>query len=84
MFKLLFLTDHSPVMFSLANLKGREVKVCGNILTLYMRKVHTLMAWKKHIISTLKNLKNENIIDKQSVWKYLKYKIRKFSKNFSK
>ena len=42
------------------------------------------MAWKKHIISTLKNLKNENITDKQSVWKYLKYKIRKFSKNFSK
>ena len=39
---------------------------------------------KKHIISNLENLKNENITDEQSVWKYLKYKIRKFSKTFSK
>ena len=38
---------------------------------------------KKHI-STLKNLKNENIIDEQSVWEYLKYEIRKFSYKFSK
>ena len=38
---------------------------------------------KKHI-STLKNLKNENIIDEQSVWEYLKYEIRKFSNKFSK
>ena len=42
-----FLTDHSPIMFSLlANLKGREVEVCGNIITLYVRKVHALIAWK--------------------------------------
>ena len=34
---------------------------------------------KKHI-STLENCKNENITDEQSVWEYLKYKIRKFSK----
>ena len=39
---------------------------------------------KKHIISTLENLKNENITDEQSVWEYLKYEIRKFSKKFSK
>ena len=39
---------------------------------------------KKHIISTLENLKNENITDQQSVGEYLKYEIRKFSKNFSK
>ena len=38
---------------------------------------------KKHI-STLENLKNENITDEQSVWEYLKYEIRKFSKKFSK
>ena len=38
---------------------------------------------KKHIC-TLENLKNENITDKQSVWQYLKYEIRKFSKNFSR
>ena len=28
----------------LVNLKGREVKVSGNIITLYVRKVHTLIA----------------------------------------
>ena len=39
---------------------------------------------KKHVISTLQNLKNENIADEQSVWEYLKQEIRKFSKNFSK
>ena len=36
------------------------------------------------IISTLENLKNEDITDEHSVCEYLKYKIRKFSKNFSK
>ena len=39
---------------------------------------------KKHIISTLENLKNENITDEQSVWEYLKYEKRKFSKKNSK
>ena len=42
-----FSTDHSPIIFCflfLAILKGREVKVCGNIITLYVRKVHTVIA----------------------------------------
>ena len=39
---------------------------------------------KKHIISSLENLKNESIFDELSVREYLKYKIRKFSKIFSK
>ena len=39
---------------------------------------------KKHIKSTSEIFENENIIDEQSVWEYLKYKIRKFSKTFSK
>ena len=38
---------------------------------------------KKHIY-TLENFKNENITDEQSVWQYLKYEIRKFSKKCSK
>ena len=33
---------------------------------------------KKHITSTLENLKNENITDEQSVWEYLKYKKKNF------
>ena len=39
---------------------------------------------KKPIISTLENVKNENITDHQSVQEYLKYEIRNFSKKFSK
>ena len=39
---------------------------------------------KKHIISTLASLKNENITDEQSVCEYLKNDIRKFSKKSSK
>ena len=39
---------------------------------------------KKKIISTLGNLKNENIADEQSMWEYSKYEIGKFSKNFLK
>ena len=38
---------------------------------------------KKHI-STSENLKNKNIADEQSVWKYLKYEIRQFPKKVSK
>ena len=38
---------------------------------------------KKHVICTLENLKNENITDERNAWEYLKYEIRKFSKNFS-
>ena len=39
---------------------------------------------KEHITSTLENFKNKSITDEQSVQEYLKYKIRKFSKKFSK
>ena len=35
------------------------------------------------MISTLEDLKNENITDKQSLWEYLKYEIIKFLKNIS-
>ena len=39
-----FLTDHS-IMFSLfSKSEGMRVKICGNITTLYARKVHTLRA----------------------------------------
>ena len=36
------------------------------------------------MISTLDDLKNENITDKQSLWEYLKYEIIIFLKNVSK
>ena len=47
----------------------------------YLYKKSTCInSMKKLIISTLENLRNENITDEQSVWEYSKYKIRKFSK----
>ena len=39
---------------------------------------------ERHIISTLENLKNENIKNALSVWKYLKYEISKVFKIFCK
>ena len=39
---------------------------------------------KKHIVSTLKNLNDENIFDEQARWEFLKYEFRKFTKMFSK
>ena len=39
---------------------------------------------KKFISDTLNELFNENILDDQVKWKYLKYNIRKYTINFSK
>ena len=54
MFQLLFrLTIHEKCFLLLVNLKGREVKVCGNIKTLYVRKVHSLThSFPMHPFST--------------------------------
>ena len=35
----------------------------------------SVIGMKKHI-TTLENIKNENITDEQNVWKYLKYEIK--------
>ena len=39
---------------------------------------------KSHILKTLENLDKENITNNQLRWQFLKYKIRKFSSQFSK
>ena len=40
-----FLTDHSPIMFSVSSKsEGREVKVCESTKTLYARIAHTVIA----------------------------------------
>ena len=79
-----FSTDHSPIMFSLfSKSEGKRGKGLWKHNNSLCEKSAYINSMKKHI-STLENLKNENITDEQNVWKYLKYKIRKFSKNFSK
>ena len=39
---------------------------------------------KSHITDSLKMLDEQNIIDKQIRWEFLKYEMRKFSKKFPK
>ena len=39
---------------------------------------------KKFILDTLNELFNENILDDQVIWEYLKYNIRKYTIKFSK
>ena len=46
-----------------------------------MEFVHQM---KKFISDTLNELFNENILDDQVKWEYLKYNIRKYTINFSK
>ena len=79
-----FLTGHSPIIFSVFNksegTRGKDLWKHKNSLC----EKSTYINGMKKRISTLENLKNENITDEQNVWKYLKYKIKKFSKNFSK
>ena len=69
-----FATGHSPLMFSLFSKsegnRGKGLWKGNNSLC-------------ENTISPLENLKNENITHEQSVWEYLKYEIRKLSKNFT-
>ena len=80
-----FSTDHSPKMFFPFNksegMRGKGLWKHNNSLC---EKSTCINSMKKHIKSTSEIFKNEDIIDEQSVWEYLKYKIRKFSKTFSK
>ena len=79
-----FSTDHLPIIFSLfiksEGTRGKGLWKHNNSLC---EKSTYINSMKKHITSTLENLKNENITDEQSVWEYLKYK-KKISKKASK
>ena len=80
-----FSTDHSPLMFSLFNKsQGMKDKSFWKHDNSLCEKSTYINGMKKYILSTLENLKNENITDEQSGWEYLKKEIRKFSKYFSK
>ena len=72
-------------MFSLfSKFEGKRGKGLWKHNNSLCEKSTYINSMKKHILSILENLKNENITDEQSVWEYLKYEIRKFSKKFSK
>ena len=80
-----FSTDHSPITFSLCHLKefprGKGLRKFNKSLIKnenYREQMKTLI---KHV---LYNLDQDNIVDPQFRWEYLKYEIRKFSIHFSK
>ena len=80
-----FSTDHSAIIFPLFHKsEGRGGKGLWKHNNSLCEKTTYINGMKKYIISTLENLKNEDITDEQTVWYYLKYKIRKFFKIFSK
>ena len=80
-----FSTDHSPIMFSLRQSKeesrGKGLWKFNSSLITNNNYVDQM---KNHINATLKCLDEENIIDEQLRWEYLKYEIRKFTVQFSK
>ena len=80
-----FSTDHSPITFSLCHLKefprGKGLWKFNKSLIKnenYREQMKTLI---KHV---LYNFDQDNILDPQFRWEYLKYEIRKFSIHFSK
>ena len=80
-----FSTDHSLITFSLCHLKefprGKGLWKFNKFLIKnenYREQMKTLI---KHVLD---NLDQDNIVDPQFRWEYLKYEIRKFSIHFSK
>ena len=71
-----FLTDHSPIMFSLfsksGGMRGKGLWKHNN--SLYEKSTY-INSMKKHVISTSENLKNESITDEQGVIKKIFQKI---------
>ena len=80
------LTDHSPITFSYCKYeesnRGRGFRKFNNRLIENEEYVDQM----KKLVSDILNdvLFNENILDDQVKWEYLKYNIRKYTINFSK
>ena len=79
------LTDHSPITFSYCkneeSNRGRGLWKFNNSLIENEEYVHQM---KKFISDTLNELFNENVLDDQVKWEYLKCNIRKYTISFSK
>ena len=79
------LTDHSPITLSCfknqESNRGRGLWKFNNSL---IENEEYVLQMKKFISYTLNELFNENILDDQVKWEYLKYNIRKGTIKFSK
>ena len=79
------LSDHLLITFSCFKNEesngGRGFWKFSNSL---IKNVEYVLQMKKFILDTLNKLFNENILDDQVKWEYLKYNIRKYNIKFSK
>ena len=79
------LNDHSPITFSCVkneeSNRGRGFRKFNNN---FIENEEYVLEMKKFILDTLNELFNENILDDQVKWEYLKYTIKKHTTNFQK
>ena len=79
------LNDHSQITFSCVkneeSNRGRGLPKFNNN---FIENEEYVLEMKKIILDTLNELFNENILDDQVKWEYLKYTIKKHTTNFQK
>ena len=79
------LLDHSPITFSYCKSEeSNRVRGFWKFNDSLIENEEYVHQMKKFISDTLNELFNENILDDQVKWEYLKYNIRKYTINFSK
>ena len=79
------LTDHSPITFScLKNEESNRGRGFWKFNNSLIENVEYVFQKKKIILDTLNKLFNENILDDQVLWEYMKGNIRKYTIKFSK
>ena len=79
------LTDHSPITFScLKNEESNRGRGFWKFNNSLIENVEYVFQKKKIILDTLNKLFNENILDNQVLWEYMKDNIRKYTIKFSK
>ena len=77
--------DHSPITFSYCKSEeSNRVRGFWKFNDSLIENEEYVHQMKKFISDTLNELFNENILDDQVKWEYLKYNIRKYTINFSK
>ena len=78
-------SDHSPIFFSLVSTKpaskGKGLWKFNNSLLLNEEFVTKM---RNYIHLKINEMNHENINDNQIQWEFLKYKVKKFSRKFSK
>ena len=79
------LNDHSPITFScVKNEESNRGRGFPKFNNNFIENEEYVLEMKKFILDTLNELFNENILDDQVKWEYLKYTIKKHTTNFQK